>query len=165
MRVKQFNAKDWRQYRAIRLEALSRHADVYGNSLELEQSWSDEDWHDMVGDARHAFFGLYDGDELVGCTAVFTDRNDISGKTALLAGSYIRQDYRGRGLSRKLYDARLEWIRASKRFDAAVVGHKEGNEVSRRANQAFGFTHSRTEEKTWGDGSKGTIHIYTMRLK
>ncbi len=165
MRIEQFNTRDWKAYKAIRLEALSLHADVYGNSLELEQSWSDQHWQDMLDDDRHAFFGLYDGNDLIGCTAVFTDRNDASGKTALLAGSYIRQDYRGRGLSRKLYEARLEWIRAAKRFDTAAVGHKEGNEVSRRANQAFGFAHTGTEEKIWGDGSKGIIHVYAMRLR
>lgn len=165
MLVKKFSAGQWRDYRAIRLEALSLHADVYGNSLELEKSWSDRHWQEMLSDGRHAFFGLYDGDGLIGCTAVFTDRNDASGKTALLAGSYIREDYRGRGLSRKLYEARLEWIRAADRFDMAAVGHKDGNEVSRRANQAFGFAHAGTEEKTWGDGSKGIIHVYKMRLR
>lgn len=165
MAVIKFNASQWQIYKGIRLEALSLHAGVYGNSLEMEAAWSDEDWKDMLSDEKHAFFGLYDGKDVIGCTAVFTDRNDTSGKTALLAGSYIRKAYRGRGLSHELYEARLEWIRGKGLYEVVSVGHKEGNEASRRANQAFGFSPVGTEIKSWGDGSTGIIHIYTMRLR
>jgi RimJ/RimL family protein N-acetyltransferase len=162
--VKKFEAEDWRTYKAMRLEGLSRHADVYGNSLKLESAWSDSQWEYMLGSPRNALFGLYDGTTLIGSSAVFTDRNDKKGRTALLAGSYIREEYRGRKLSRLLYAARIEWIVDCGRFDCITVGHKKGNEASRRANQAFGFTYAGEEEKDWGDGSRDILMKYEMRL-
>jgi RimJ/RimL family protein N-acetyltransferase len=164
MFVKQFEAKDWPVYKAIRLEALARHEDVYGGSLKGESAWSDSQWEYMLGKSDQAFFGLYDGKTLIGSTCVFTARDDKSGKTALLAGSYIREEYRGQKLSRLLYAARLEWIIGRGQYDRVIVGHKDGNEASRRANQAFGFAHTGQEEDVWGDGSRGIKHSYEMRL-
>ncbi len=164
MFVKKFDVDDWQTYKDIRLEALSLHENVYGNSYAVESSWSDSQWQYMLGSQKNAFFGLYDGKKLIGNSAVFTDRNDKKGRTALLAGSYIREDYRGQKLSRLLYAARIEWIVGSGQFDCIAVGHKAGNEASRRANQAFGFDYIGQETKAWGDGSQGVLHKYEMRL-
>lgn len=164
MFVKQFEARDWPIYKAIRLEALARHENVYGGSYKGESAWSDSQWEYMLGKSDQAFFGLYDGRKLVGSTCVFTDRTDKSGKTALLAGSYIREDYRGRKLSRLLYAARLEWIIGRGQYDRVTVGHKDGNEASRRANQAFGFVETGRNDDVWGDGSRGIKYSYEMRL-
>ena len=162
--VKQFEAKDWPIYKAIRLEALARHENVFGGSFAGESAWSNSQWEYMLGRSDQAFFGLYDGKELIGSTCVFTARDDKSGKTALLAGSYIREEYRGKKLSRLLYAARLEWIMGSGRYDRVIVAHKDGNEASRRANQAFGFALVGQNEDVWGDGSRGIKYNYEMRL-
>ena len=118
----------------------------------------------MLGSAKHAFFGLYDGKNLIGSAAVFTDRDDKTERTALLAGNYIREAFRGRKLSRYLYAARIEWVVGCGHFDCIRVGHKQGNEPSRRANQAFGFGYIGQETKAWGDGSQGVLHKYEMRI-
>lgn len=164
MFVKQFTIDDWQIYKAIRLEALAAHESLYGNSYALESSWRDSQWQYLLSSDKNAFFGLYDGAELIGCSVVFTDRSDKHGRTALLAGSYIREAWRGRGLSRLLYAARIDWIVGSGRFDCISVGHKEGNEASRRANQSFGFDYVGQETKGWGDGSQGILHKYEMRI-
>ena len=44
MFIKQFTADDWQDYKAIRLEALSRHEDVSGGSFAGESAWSDSQW-------------------------------------------------------------------------------------------------------------------------
>jgi RimJ/RimL family protein N-acetyltransferase len=165
MFVRKLNKDDWNAYKAIRLEALRLHENLYGGSYAAEAAYSDQDWQDLIGTKTYAFFGLYDDDKIVGSTVVFTHRDDPTGKTALLAGSYIRKEYRGMGLSRKLYEARLDWIKSEERFERVWVGHRAGNEASRRANQAFGFTLLKTEDKAWGDGSKDTYYHYELRIK
>lgn len=162
MFIKQFTADDWQTYKAIRLEALARHEDVYGGSFTGESAWSDSQWQHMLDSPKNAFFGLYDGKKLIGSTVVFTHR-DLD-KTALLAGSYIREEYRGKGLSRLLYAARIQWAIEGGAFNRIIVAHKEGNEASRRANQAFGFEYIGQEHTDWGDGSKAIKHSYEMRL-
>lgn len=161
--IRQFEAQDWLIYKAIRLEALARHEDLYGGSFAVESAWRDSQWEFMLGQSNKAFFGLYDGAELVGSACVFTDRGDKKGRTALLAGAYIREAYRGRKLSRLLYAARIQWIIESGKFDCITVGHKDSNEASRRANQAFGFEYLGSQDKIWGKGSKD-IQMYEMRI-
>ncbi len=164
MFVRKFNARDWQAYKALRLEALRLHADVFGGSYETESALSDKDWKQLLSKPGQAFFGLYDDEKLIGSAGVFTDWQDAKGKTALLVGSYIREAYRGQKLSHLLYAHRINWIINSGLFNRVVVGHKQGNEASRRANQAFGFEYTGHEERMWGNGSKGDLMIYEMRL-
>lgn len=164
MFVKQLGASAWRTYKAVRLEALAAHEDKFGSSYAHEAAWSDSQWEYMLGKSGQAFFGLYDRKSLIGCTGIVTDRNDKSGKTAILIASYIREEYRGRRLSRLLYAARIEWAVQSGNFERVIVGHKEGNEASRRANQSFGFEPIGAEEQVWGDGSKGKNFKYEIRI-
>lgn len=163
--TKQFHEETWRDYKSIRLEALALHENLYGNSLATEQAWDDSIWIGTVTSKNSAIFGLYDEDTLIGSTAAFTDRADVTGKTCYLAGSYIRAAYRGQGLSRLFYEARIGWARKHGGFDTITVGHRDGNEASRKANQKFGFQFKQPVEKKWGDGSIGILHIYEMRLK
>ena len=165
MFVRKLDQKDWKSYKAMRLEALTHHAAVYGGSLKDEAAWDDDAWKTMLSDDKHAFFALFDDQTMAGGGAVFTHRDDATGKTALLAADYVREKWRGQRLSHLIYTARLEWIIASERFDRVLTGHREGNEASRRANQAFGFEHIGKEEKAFGDGTVGTLHHYEMRLR
>lgn len=165
MFARALKSDEWHRYRDLRLEALAAHEDLYGNSLAIEKAWGDNAWIDMFSDERHQFFGLFDRETLIGIGAVFTARSDKDGKTALLASAYIQPAYRGQGFSRLLYEARIRWIVESERFDRIAVGHKQGNEASRRANQHFGFIQTASEEATWGDGSKDIKYSYEMRLR
>lgn len=164
MFVKKFEKDEWQVYRVLRLEALAFHEDVYGGSFKDESAWSDAQWEEMFAEEKFAFFGLYDESSLIGIACVFADRSDKAGKSALLAGAYIKEEYRGQGLSRLLYEARIGWIVHCGHYDRITVGHKQGNEASRRANQRFGFQHVGKEDTSWGDGSQGIKHSYELRI-
>ncbi|PZQ45345.1 MAG: hypothetical protein DI551_07570 [Micavibrio aeruginosavorus] len=164
MFVKKLTGKDWKAYKTLRLEALSRHEDVFGASFEKEAEREDSVWQKMLSQGRQAFFGLYDGKDIVGITGIVADMHDESGRTAILIASYIREEYRGRKLSHLLYAARIDWAIKSGLFERIVVGHREGNEASRRANQAFGFELYAKEEQDWGDGARANIYRYEVRL-
>ncbi len=164
MFVKKFENQDWQAYKAIRLEALSLHADVYGNSLALESAFSDDIWQGRITAPRQAFFGLYDGDRLIGTGGVVSDINAKDGKSAVFVGDYVQERYRGQNLSRLLYEARIKWVIDCGYFNQITTGHKKGNEAARRASQAFGFDYTGQEEKVWGDGSRGLLMRYEIRL-
>lgn len=164
MFVRQLNAADWQAYKDMRLEALSCHGAVFGAALSDEEVRDDGSWKAMLSNGTQAFFALYDGRTIAGITGIITDTYVADSRTAILIASYIREAYRKRGLSAKFYEARIGWARASGQFDRIVVSHREGNEASRRANQAFGFKLYCVEKETWGDGSKDNIHRYELRL-
>src|SRR5262249_318377 len=130
---------EWQRFRDFRLQALKAAPGVFASSYDAEVTKSPEEWQRTISAPTHHAFGLFDGVVLIGITAVFSYREDPSGQTALLAMSFLLPEYRGRGLSRLLYQVRLDWIRASGRFKRVVVSHRASNEASRRANQRHGF--------------------------
>jgi len=154
IQIRSLTESDWVSLRDIRLEALRTEPGVFSSTHEAECKWSDESWRSLAqGDERHQLFGLFDGATLVGITAAFSDRNDPSGQTAMLAMSYIAPAYRGRGLSRLSYEIRLNWVRSRAHFTRVRVSHRRSNEASRRANQRFGFRETGVHETAWPDGA------------
>lgn len=164
MAVRQFKESEWQAYKAIRLEALSLHEGVFGSSYADEAAFPDARWRETLARKDQAFFALCVDGHVVGCGGVVTDSGDPTGRTAILVGGYIREDQRGKGLSRALYEARLGWIRESGRFDWAATGHREGNTISRAANRAYGFEPTGRVERSWGDGTRGYLETYRLAL-
>ncbi len=162
MFVRKFEASDWAFYKTMRLEALQLHQDVYGTSYDDMASRTDAEWQDIVSQDNSAFFGLFDGDQIIGIGGVFTQ--DASTRTGMLIAGYIRKEYRGQGLSRFLYQARIDWARQSGLFDRLLIGHREGNEASRRANQAFGFKPIGVIDYMFGNGETAKDYQYELRL-
>jgi RimJ/RimL family protein N-acetyltransferase len=154
---------EWELLRKIRLEALQSHSGVYGSTYAREKEYTPTEWQDWLSQKGKCTFGLFDGDKLIGLTGIYTDRNDPDGKTAVLAASYIKPEYRGRGLSGLLYKTRLDWVRTQPQFEKIVVSHRADNEASRRANQAFGFRPVGTRSKTWPDGIEAEEILYELK--
>jgi GNAT superfamily N-acetyltransferase len=117
-----------------------------------------------LADPADLVFGLFDAGHLIGITAVFRSREDPSGETALLGMSFIAPEYRGRGLSRLLYKARLEWIRTKGLFKRVVVSHRASNGASRRAIERHGFLPTRCAARIWPDGITEDEIFYEMRI-
>jgi RimJ/RimL family protein N-acetyltransferase len=99
---------------------------------------------------------------MIGITAAFTWGEDR--ETALLAMSFIVPDYRRRGLSRMLYDARLAWIRQQPQFKRIIVSHRASNQASARAIQRYGFVPTGRSLRNWPDGSSEDEIQYELRI-
>jgi RimJ/RimL family protein N-acetyltransferase len=150
--IRALDPSEWTAFRDFRLQALRTAPGVFATSYEEALAATPEEWQGTVKGPAHQVFGLFDGECLIGITAVFTWREDPSGKTAILAMSFILPEYRGRGLSRLFYEARLDWIRTHPQFKRVVVSHRLSNEVSRRAIQRYGFRPTGHASRTWPDG-------------
>src|ERR1700688_3253818 len=126
--IRQLDSSEWQTFRDFRLAALEAAPGVFAASYESAIALPDDVWRDTVAGPDHQVFGLFDRANLVGITGVFPWKEDPSGQTAILAMSFILPEFRGRGLSRLLYDARPEWIRSKPQFKQVVVSHRVVNE-------------------------------------
>ena len=165
IKIRQLFEEDWEFVRSIRLHALKQAADVFLSNYDKESAYDAETWKNRLRSDEGATFGLFDNDKIVGLTGIFTWKGDETGKTAILAMSFIDAAYRGKGYSKLFYEARIAWAKQKASFDKIRVSHREGNEASRRANQAFGFEYKSKEIVDWPDGSKDFEHIYEMDLR
>jgi RimJ/RimL family protein N-acetyltransferase len=159
--IRRFIPEEWNIYKSMRLEALQSDPGMFGNSYATESSYEDFIWKDRLANPRVACFGLYEDDELIGLTSIFSETDQT--EDAYMTQSYIRREHRGRKLSRFLYSARLAWAR-EQGIKQVIVGHRESNLVSKAANQRFGFEYSHRVARIWPDGSEEDMVYYTMLL-
>ena len=92
IRVRRLTVDDWRENRAIRLEALGESPGNFFTSLAEAEGRSDDQWRGMLMSATLIVFGLFDGDALAGITAITRGEDG----TGTLAMSYVRPAWRGR---------------------------------------------------------------------
>jgi RimJ/RimL family protein N-acetyltransferase len=151
--IRQLNEDDWREFAKVRLKALETDPKVFGSNYELESKFTEADWRSRLQASEDsAIFMLFAGDEPIGTTAVSVWRDDETKRTALLWGSWLEPDFRGKGVSELMYRTRIEWAKAHPTVERIIVSHRASNVASKYANQKHGFRFTKTNEKTWTDG-------------
>ena len=160
--IRPLSPTEWAAFRDLRLEALKVAPGAFASSYQAEVTHTREEWQRTISGPGHQVFGLFDRGHLIGITAAFTWREDPSGETAILAMSFILPEYRGRGLSHLLYEARLEWIRAQGLSKRVIVSHRASNEVSRRLAERHGFVAIGRASRIWPDGSADDEIFYEL---
>jgi GNAT superfamily N-acetyltransferase len=165
MMIRPFHATEWAIFRDFRLQAFKIAPEVFSTTYAVAEARTPEEWQRTIQGRANQAFGLFDAECLIGITAVFTLAEDASGETALLGMSFILPEYRGRGLSRLLYETRLSWIRTHGHFKRAVVSHRDSNEVSRRANRRYGFLLTHSAPRVWPDGKTEDEIFYELKIE
>ena len=156
--IKYLSENEWQDYKSIRLEALKKHPEYFCPSRN-EAKFTEEEWRERLVNPNAAQFGLYADSELIGLTGIFREREQ-----AHLVQSYIREDYRGKGLSKLFYKARLEWAREQEGIKRLVVEHRDDNLPSKGAHQNFGFQFVKSRDQLWPDGQKRPCLVYHLEL-
>ena len=155
---------DWQTLRDIRLRALATDPSVFGSNFDRESGLVEADWRGWLATETSAIFLLSCDGRPVGMTAVSVDREDASGRTGFLWGTWLEPEHRRRGLSVWFYEARLAWARERTSMGRLRVSHRASNESSKFANQKFGFAYTHSTEKTWNDGVTEPKLHYELQL-
>jgi GNAT superfamily N-acetyltransferase len=159
--IRSFLPEEMEQYKGIRLESLQLEAAVFGSNYAREAAFTTDEWLMRIAQPNSDCFGLYCDGELIGLTGIVIDKTDPA--LGHMTQSYIRETYRGLGLSRLLYDARLAWAKQHQ-LKTLRIGHRESNIASKAANQHYGFRFSYREACTWPDGGNEDILYYDLQL-
>lgn len=160
--VYQLNDDEWQVFKKIRLEALLSEPHFFGASFKKESEYGEEKWREFIGNSdERAMFVLKNNGDVIGLTGIIRSKDNYD--EAALIASYIRKEYRGLGLSRKFYNARLDWANKNK-FSAVIVSHRESNIASKMANQRFGFQRVGDHDKIWNDGKNEKEIFYRLPL-
>ena len=164
--VRELVVSDWEQLKALRLESLEKHPNLFAEKLDVAKQRTDKGWQEMIENPKSLILGAFVGDRMVGISAIFTDRRDPTEKTGILALSYIQEEFRGKELSKDFFTQRLAWARKSPTIEKVWVGHRDGNEQSRRNAEREGFVAGNVQEDyEFTDGSKGRLVNYSMAVK
>ncbi len=152
---------DWQTFKYLRLKSLSLHPNVFSPLID-EFSRTDEEWFKFLQNPKFQGFQLIFNEKPIGLTGIIEDRNCPKGTTGLFVMSYIEVEFRSRGFSKYFYDARIEWAKEFSSYKKLIVGHREGNESSRRANQKAGFKLFEVVDWNWPDGTMDKLYRYEL---
>ena len=159
--VRRFRADEWQAFKNIRLKALETDPHVFGASLEDSRAYPDKKWQEDVMLEHVGIFGVFAEKELIGMTGIAKLEEEGA---AVLWGSWLEPVWRGKGVSEKMYAARLDWAHERADITHIVVSHRESNVESRRANQKAGFKYTYSKPRTWHDGMTEDEMFYRLDL-
>lgn len=162
--IRQLTGNDWRKFAQIRLKALEADPLVFGSNYEKESQFTEADWRSRLQANDSAVFMLFAGETPIGITGVSVFRDDPTGKTAMLWGSWLEPDFRRKGLSALMYRTRIDWAKKRPTVERVIVSHRASNIASKYANQKHGFIFTRTHEKIWSDGAAEDEICYELKL-
>jgi GNAT superfamily N-acetyltransferase len=160
--IRQFSKSEIELYKSIRLEALQLEPGVFSSTYEKEIRFDREQWLDRLNGITRAAFGLYHDKEIIGLTGIFVDKEHSF--IASLTQSYIRVAHRGAGLSKLLYEARINWAKQHG-IKKLQIGHREDNLRSKSANQRYGFKYTHRESLQWPDGCVADSLFYELDIE
>jgi GNAT superfamily N-acetyltransferase len=151
----------WEEYKSIRLRALKTNPKMFGSNYAKESTYSKNDWISLLENGFRGIFALYHDKSVVGLSGVAIRKENPT--TAIFFASFIEPTHRGKGLSKLLYEARMEWAR-QKQCSLITVSHRSGNKISEAAIKSFGFKYTNAEEVNWPDGKRAEELTYVLEL-
>lgn len=163
--AKQLGEDDWQILRDTRLTALHTDPNVFASNYDIEVQFSEENWKKNLRNPNYGIFAVYDDGKPIALTNISIDKNDTTGKSAFIWGSWIAPEYRGRGLSQLLYDVRFEWAMKHPTCEKLTVSHRDSNVPSRRAIEQHGFVFTRREPRLWNDNITEDEVFYELKIK
>jgi len=161
--IRPLSSSDMSAFRAIRLEAIQSDPSVFAASYEEEKARTAQQWRELAKETNErCWIGVFNEGELVGITAAMKWTGDASGKSAIFRSSYVKPEYRGRGLASKLCDARAEWADKNG-YNVAMLFHREGHWIAKVVKE-FGGVYHHTEPMRFADGSTANAIWYKKDL-
>jgi RimJ/RimL family protein N-acetyltransferase len=94
--IKKLDKNDWREWKKIRLEALTKSPDSFLSTFEEENKNPDEFWSSQLEQSLK--FGYFIDNEIVGCSGLLIEKAAKISHTATLWGMYVKDDFRGSGV-------------------------------------------------------------------
>jgi ribosomal protein S18 acetylase RimI-like enzyme len=158
---------DWFSYRDFRLEALQTEPQAFGSSYNDQVNRKNEEWqHNLKryiqGNGNWMFFATQ-GLNLIGMMGAFQTDADRKNNTAQIIAVYVKREFRGKGVGKKLMKALLEELAKAKIKKVKLSVNVE-QVAAVKLYENFGFKVVSKEDQILGDGQKHTEYNMEFEL-
>jgi RimJ/RimL family protein N-acetyltransferase len=146
MEIRRLLPEDAAAYRSLRLRALREHADAFTSSYEDDAKKPVEDSAKRLGKGDAAFWGAWQGGELVGMVGLEYETRAKNRHKATVVGMYVAPERAGAGIGRQLFEALLAQAKRD-RVELLVLTVTDGNGAATRLYERLGFRSFGVEPK------------------
>ncbi len=117
--------RDWRDVRAIRLEALQSEPVAYSASYEETLAWPDEHWRQRLANDQSMVFLARARSRPIGMVGGYLSSDEGDDSVAVVFGTYVTHEYRGRGIGRMLLTSLIHRLSAFPHITTIRLGVTE----------------------------------------
>jgi RimJ/RimL family protein N-acetyltransferase len=133
--IKKLPEERWQEYRDLRLEALKEEPLAFSSSFEDEQSTPEKIWRERI--KNHQFVMV--DNQPVGLAGYFRNPHKKTNHVCEMFGVYLRKEYRGRGIGKRLVNAVLAEIQSLNGVKIIEVGVNPTQKTARNIYRKRGF--------------------------
>ena len=131
--------RDWRDLRAIRLEALRSEPVAYSSSYEETLVRPDEHWRQRLANDHSVHLLARAQSRPVGMVGGYLGSDEGDDSVAVVFGMYVAIEHRGEGVGRLLLTSLIDRLSAFPQITTIRLGVTETQEPARRLYESVGF--------------------------
>jgi ribosomal protein S18 acetylase RimI-like enzyme len=157
--------QDWRDLRAIRLEALRSDPAAYSSTYAETLTRPDEHWRQRLANDQCVHLHARARSRPVGMVGGYLGSDEGDDRVAVVFGMYVTREHRGQGIGRLLLTALIDRLAAFPQITTIRLGVTETQEPARRLYESVGFQVIGTaEEGIVVDGRRYDELIMELRV-
>ena len=158
--------QDWRDLRAIRLEALRSEPAAYSSSFEETLARSDEHWQQRLASDHSVHLLARAQSRPIGMVGGYLGSDEGDESVAVVFGMYVAREYRGRGIGRLLLSSLIDRLSAFPQISTIRLGVTETQDPARALYESMGFqVIGKTEEGIVVDDRQVDELIMELRVR
>lgn len=106
--IKKLDLSNIDEFKKVRLEALQSEPQAFGEDYETLEKKEPGYWTDQLNNSQRVWYGVFNQHKLVGIGSIKYAKQKKFSHIAHLSGIYVKQEYRGQGIGRMLFEKRIE---------------------------------------------------------
>jgi ribosomal protein S18 acetylase RimI-like enzyme len=139
MEIYKLSSSDWEEYKKLRLEALQSDPESFGDSYEESSRLHDEEWKKELENPKSHMLVAKEGDSIFAMVAAYQEDNVKMQHMAYIWGVYVRKEYRGQGIGKKLMEKALEELVKNKEIEKVDLNVNTSQLSAVRLYEKLGF--------------------------
>jgi ribosomal protein S18 acetylase RimI-like enzyme len=131
--------RDWRDLRAIRLEALQSEPAAYSSTYEETLARPDEHWQQRLANDRSVHLLARAQSRPIGMVGGYLGSDEGDDSVAVVFGMYVTSERRGRGIGRLLLTSLIDRLSEFPQITTIRLGVTETQDPARGLYESVGF--------------------------
>ncbi len=139
MNIRQLEPADALAFKTLRVFAMQESPTSFGSSVQDEEKRSIERIQFMLSSQSSFTLGVFDQDKLIGLARCEVSTREKTKHKADIFSVYIHPEFRGRGLSRQLFEQLISRAKTIDGLETLLLAVTEHNAPARALYVSLGF--------------------------